>query len=89
VAEGVVVFPRMAGKQRQIEKFVEILDQRVKSLTAPTDHARTLRLLDMGAGKGYLTFAAYTHLTALGWEVAATGVERRGDLVLRCNMVSF
>jgi hypothetical protein len=45
-----------------------------------------LSILDIGSGKGYLTFALYDHLTtALRKACRITGVEMRGDLVTFCN----
>lgn len=80
----------MAHKYRQIEKFAELLggllaeaglDRELDDAEPPTP----LRIADMGAGKGYLTFA----LAALLRERAKiTGIERRGDLVATCNRVA-
>ncbi len=44
-----------------------------------------LRVADMGAGKGYLTFAT---ATLLGPQASIVGVERRPDLVELCNRVA-
>jgi SAM-dependent methyltransferase len=41
---------------------------------------RELRVLDMGAGKGYLTFAAHAFLRSRGIAAEVTGVEVRDDL---------
>ncbi len=70
-------------KQRQIQKFVEILSHLIE-LPKPA-----LRLVDMGCGKGYLTFAAYDWLRQHGWPAAeVTGVERRTDLVEQANRIA-
>jgi len=45
-----------------------------------------LRVVDMGCGKGYLTFAAYDWLRRSGWDKAIVrGIEARPDLVDLCN----
>ncbi len=44
-----------------------------------------LRLADMGAGKGYLTFAL---ADLLGPRAEVLGIERRADLVATCNRVA-
>jgi hypothetical protein len=45
-----------------------------------------LSLVDMGCGKGYLTFAAYELLCRTGWNGASVrGIEARSDLVDLCN----
>ena len=48
--------------------------------------ARSLTFVDMGCGKGYLTFAAYDLLRRAGWaELTVRGVEARPELVELCN----
>ena len=45
-----------------------------------------LTIVDMGCGKGYLTFAAYDWLRRSGWKAASVrGIEARPDLVEVCN----
>ncbi len=44
-----------------------------------------MRVLDFGAGKGYLTFAVHEHLRASGRLPDVTGVELRGELATLCN----
>jgi hypothetical protein len=48
-------------KWRQINKFVEIVDGLVKN--SPLSEKYDLRIVDMGSGKGYLTFALYDRLS--------------------------
>ena len=71
-------------KFRQIDKYIEILGGLVNKL--PAKHA--LRVADMGAGKGYLTFALYDHLAKAGLSPVVTGVEFRADLVALCNRIA-
>ena len=80
-----VVYKNATDKFRQINKYIEILDGLIASLPA----TQKLRIVDMGAGKGYLTFALYDHLTSnLGREVEVIGVEYRADLVTQCNDIA-
>ena len=81
----------MAHKFRQIEKFAELLQTLLREAglhdadaSASTD-APPLRIADMGAGKGYLTFAL---AALLGPRAVITGIERRADLVATCNRVA-
>src|ERR1041384_5453385 len=70
-------------KVRQIQKFMEILSHLIE-LPKPS-----LRLVDMGCGKGYLTFAAYDWLRQSGWPAAeVTGIERRIELVEQSNRIA-
>jgi Methyltransferase domain len=72
-------------KFRQINKYIEILDGLIKQLPV---HG-TLRVVDMGAGKGYLTFALYDHLVnTLSLKVEVIGVEVRQHLVTLCNEIA-
>ena len=85
--------PAMARKWRQINKFVEIVAQAWQHNTLASRVGRAgqppLRIRDYGAGKGYLTFALYDHLThALGLQVEMVGIERRADLVALCNRLA-
>jgi SAM-dependent methyltransferase len=84
-ADGRVV-GSMAAKLKQANKFVEILDGLVAEL--PARAPGPLRLVDMGCGKGYLTFAAYEHLRRLGFAAEVRGVEARAELVDLCNQAA-
>ncbi|MGH7996208.1 MAG: class I SAM-dependent methyltransferase [Opitutaceae bacterium] len=71
----------MAPKFRQIEKFAEILQH----LIVETGLEPPLEIVDMGCGKGYLTFAA---CAVLGPGARVRGIEARADLVKGCNAIS-
>jgi hypothetical protein len=74
----------MQHKFKQIYKYAEI----VESLIKPMKFGSTVHIADMGAGKGYLTFALYELLTQkLNMEVDIKGVEIRLDLVLKINEI--
>jgi len=73
----------MAAKFRQIQKFTELLGHLIAEAKLPVD--RPLHVVDMGCGKGYLTFAV-AHL--LGARADVRGIERRPDLVEKCNAVA-
>jgi protein-L-isoaspartate O-methyltransferase len=69
-------------KYRQINRYVEILGPLLEAI--PADRLR--RVVDMGAGKGYLTFAVADYLAQKRTEPAeVVGVEFRPDLVAFCN----
>ena len=78
--------PGMAGKLRQIQRFVEILGHLVDD--SPLCERRELRVVDMGAGKGYLTFAAAEFFRQRGIAAEVTGVEGRAELVELTNRVA-
>ncbi|MCE9608668.1 MAG: SAM-dependent methyltransferase [Chthoniobacter sp.] len=78
--------PGMADKLRQIQRFVEILGHLVDD--SPLRDRRELRVLDMGAGKGYLTFATAAFFRESGVDAEVVGVEARTDLVELTNRVA-
>ncbi len=69
-------------KFRQIDKYIEIIDSVLRK--HPVGHKP--HIVDMGSGKGYLTFALYDFLrNSLGLEPSVTGIELRQNLVDFCN----
>ncbi|MBS0444949.1 MAG: SAM-dependent methyltransferase [Proteobacteria bacterium] len=82
-ARGTLV-PAMARKWKQINKFVEIVDHALAA--SALAGRRGLKVVDFGAGKGYLTFALHDHLAhALQLAPEVVGVELRDDMVRLCN----
>jgi len=74
----------MQHKFKQIYKYAEI----VESLIKPMKFEGIVHIADMGAGKGYLTFALHELLTQkLHLDVDIKGVEIRPDLVLKINEI--
>jgi SAM-dependent methyltransferase len=79
------VIPSSQDKYKQINHYVELLSPLIKNLPKHD----VLRVVDMGAGKGYLTFALYDYLTnVLNLNAKVTGIEYRKDLVDLCNDIS-
>jgi hypothetical protein len=82
-ARGALV-PAMARKWKQINKFVEVVDHAIARTSLAERGA--LKVVDFGAGKGYLTFALHDHLHhTLGLPAQVVGVELRADMVALCN----
>ena len=74
----------MQHKFKQICKYVEIVDGVMKNVKFDGK----IRIADMGAGKGYLTFALYEYLTQkCKYDIAMEGVEIRPDLVVKINEI--
>jgi protein-L-isoaspartate O-methyltransferase len=81
------VVPAMARKWKQINKFVETLDDALK--VSALRKSGSVRVVDFGAGKGYLTFALHDHLqNTLGKIATVTGVELRDSLVVEANDIA-
>ncbi|MDH4459981.1 MAG: SAM-dependent methyltransferase [Flectobacillus sp.] len=80
------VFKNAQDKYKQINHFVELLSSLIKEAN---DERPLKKVVDMGSGKGYLTFALYDYLhSVLGLDTAVTGVEYRQDLVSLCNEIA-
>jgi SAM-dependent methyltransferase len=78
---------RQQNKWKQINKFVEIVDGLIAN--SSLNDRDQLSIVDMGSGKGYLTFALYDHLTnTRRTNVSMTGVDTRGELVELCNGIA-
>jgi SAM-dependent methyltransferase len=70
-----------AAKRRQVDAFLRAL-----AATLPADPATLpspLRVVDLGCGNAYLTFAAYRYLADLGAKVQVVGVDVRADQRVR------
>lgn len=79
------IIPKMADKYRQINKYLEIIESLIKDIDLP----KAVQIVDMGSGKGYLTFALYDYLVnTKSLNVKITGIELRNELVEYCNSLS-
>lgn len=83
-AEGKVKAQRM-DKFRQINRFLEIVDDTLDQL--PKD--KTVRIIDFGCGKSYLTFALYFYLHHVKkLPVKIIGLDLKADVVSFCQQVA-
>ncbi|MBW2739380.1 MAG: SAM-dependent methyltransferase, partial [Deltaproteobacteria bacterium] len=72
-------------KYRQINKFIEIFDSLLSERVSP----KTLSVIDMGSGKGYLTFSVYDYLVNIKKiKASVIGIESRIELVALCNKIA-
>lgn len=79
------VYKNAQSKYKQINHYIEILSNLLKKLP----QRKMTNVVDMGAGKGYLTFALYDYLNhVLKKQARVTGVEYRKDLVDLCNRIA-
>ncbi len=74
----------MQHKFKQINRYVEIIEGILKDTTIGNNFS----VVDMGSGKGYLTFALYDYLQSKNPEVKVTGIELREELVEKCNGIA-
>jgi SAM-dependent methyltransferase len=72
-----------AAKRRQIDAFLRALEA-----TLPSELPSSLRVVDLGCGNAYLTFAAYRYLAGRGVSVQVVGLDVREDQRVRNSAVA-
>ena len=79
-AEGKVAAP-MQHKYRQINRFVELIDDALQGFRGDTLH-----VIDFGCGKSYLTFVLYYYLTEIrGLKAHMVGLDLKEAVIEKCN----
>ncbi|MCI9141790.1 MAG: SAM-dependent methyltransferase [Lachnospiraceae bacterium] len=69
-------------KFRQINRYLEFIRDILDIF--PSD--RTIRIVDFGCGKSYLTFAMYYYLHRLqGRDIRVTGLDLKADVIRHCS----
>lgn len=85
------VIPKQYSKFRQINRFLEIVEDVYSKLpSAECKEAASLRIVDFGCGKAYLTFALYYYLrTIRNRNVEIIGLDLKEDVISFCNQVAW
>ncbi len=83
-AEGRVV-KAMYDKFRQMNRFLEFIEDILPVL----EGKESIRILDFGCGKSYLTFAMYYYLhEKLGKKVSITGLDLKEEVIKNCQALA-
>ena len=84
-AEGKVVASKY-DKFRQINRFLEFIDDIIPSVMRAAGTSRPLRIIDFGSGKSYLTFALHYYLKEIKKiDALITGLDLKKDVVAYSN----
>jgi len=71
-------------KFKQINRFVELVAQGLRD-----ERAESIRILDFGCGKSYLTFILYYYFAVRrGMKTEIIGYDLKADVVQRCNEIA-
>ena len=84
-AEGKVVASKY-DKFRQINRFLEFIDDIIPAVMRAADTSCPLRIIDFGSGKSYLTFALHYYFKEIKKiDALITGLDLKKDVVAYCN----
>lgn len=84
-AEGKVVASKY-DKFRQINRFLEFIDDIIPAVMRAVGTSHPLRIIDFGSGKSYLTFALHYYLKEIKKiDALITGLDLKKDVVAYCN----
>ena len=72
-------------KFKQINRYLEF----IRDILPHLNKERTIRIIDFGCGKSYLTFAMYYYLhEMLGYNLSVVGLDLKEDVIEKCNALS-
>lgn len=80
--------PSRTDKFKQVQEFLKNLEAALESLNSEIEGRDVLKVVDLGCGHAYLTFAAHTFIKRMGYTVEVLGVDERTDSRDRNNEIA-
>jgi len=78
------IISHMQDKYKQINRFLEVIDDAVRSYLYESD--QPLKIVDFGCGKSYLTFVLYYYFHEIKhMNVNMTGLDLKEEVIAKCN----
>lgn len=76
-------------KFRQINKYLEFIEDTVKEMKDKKLIGNSIKIVDFGCGKSYLTFALYHYLKIIkNMELEILGLDLKEDVMAHCNSIA-
>lgn len=77
------------SKFRQINKYLEFIESTLKELLEKKLVSDSIKVVDFGCGKSYLTFALYHYLKNMkNMKVEIIGLDLKEDVIEHCNLIA-
>ena len=83
------VFKKSYDKFRQINKYLEFIDETIKELKNKKYIDTHIKAVDFGCGKSYLTFALHYYLKNIqNMTFEVIGLDLKKDVIEHCNQIA-
>lgn len=83
------VYKESYPKFRQINKYLEFIEDTVREMKEKDLIGDSIKIVDFGCGKSYLTFALYHYLkNSKDMEVEILGLDLKEDVIKKCNQIA-
>ena len=77
------------NKFRQINRYLEFIEDTLNELQEKKLIKSTMKIIDFGCGKSYLTFALYHYLKNIkGIDIEVIGLDLKEDVIQHCSQIA-